>query len=287
MSERLAEISARIDGVRKLGSVMRAMRGMAAARAHQAEAELTAVDAYESTIRAALARTLALIADPLDSGDGPGTLVVFLAEQGFAGAFSERVLDRLPEGPRLCIVGTRGMSIATERGLNVWKHLPLPSHGPAIPRFAGELARDLLVSGSRRIDALYTVAEIGGSGATIERHRLFPQETSPADHAGPPPLLTLPPPELLERLLGEALHAGLCRAALHALAAENAARMLAMAAAETHTQAKLAELEARERQVRQEAITDEIIELAAGEAAFRSSLKRSDADRHRSESPSP
>ncbi len=74
---------------------------------------------------------------------------------------------------------------------------------------------------------------------------------------------------LLDALTPDYLHAQLCRAALHSFAAENEARMEAMAAAHNQTERQLASLQATQRRVRQEEITAEIIELAAGEAASR------------------
>ena len=67
MTERLADISARIDGIRQLGAVVNAMRGIAAARAQQARGQLVAVDSYAATIAAAIGRALALAPPP------PGT----------------------------------------------------------------------------------------------------------------------------------------------------------------------------------------------------------------------
>ena len=58
MTERLAEISARIEGIRQLGAVVNAMRGMAAARARQARIQLIAVDSYAATIAVAIGRAL-------------------------------------------------------------------------------------------------------------------------------------------------------------------------------------------------------------------------------------
>ena len=61
MTERLADISARIDGIRQLSAVVNAMRGIAAARAQQARSQLIAVDSYTATIAVAIGRTLALV----------------------------------------------------------------------------------------------------------------------------------------------------------------------------------------------------------------------------------
>ncbi len=60
MSDRLADIGARIDGVRQLGAVVNAMRGIAAARAQQARGQVLAVDSYAASIAADVGRALAL-----------------------------------------------------------------------------------------------------------------------------------------------------------------------------------------------------------------------------------
>jgi F-type H+-transporting ATPase subunit gamma len=81
-------------------------------------------------------------------------------------------------------------------------------------------------------------------------------------------LITLAASVLLERLASEYVYARLCEAAVHAFAAENEARMMAMAAAKTSIESRLAGLSQREHQLRQEEITTEIIELAAGAEAM-------------------
>ena len=85
-------------------------------------------------------------------------------------------------------------------------------------------------------------------------------------------MTTLAPDVLLERLAAEYVYAQLCQAAMHAFVAENEARMVAMMAAKTNTETKLAALSQRERQLRQEEITTEIVELAAGAEASRSAV---------------
>ena len=58
MTERLADISARIDGIRQLGAVVNAMKGIAAARAHVARTQVVAVDSYAASIAGAMSRVL-------------------------------------------------------------------------------------------------------------------------------------------------------------------------------------------------------------------------------------
>jgi hypothetical protein len=79
------------------------------------------------------------------------------------------------------------------------------------------------------------------------------------------PLINLAPEALLSELTADYVYAQLCNAALHAFAAENEARMQAMSSARHQIEIRFAALEATQRRVRQEEITAEIIELAAGE----------------------
>ncbi|CAN5910134.1 FoF1 ATP synthase subunit gamma [soil metagenome] len=286
MTERLADIDARIDGVRQLGAVVNAMRGVAAARAQQARNQLTAVDAYAQTIAEAMGRALDFeTADPVSDALRPtrSALLVFTAEQGFAGAFSERVLDAVDAHfgsatsavaapPEVFLIGTRGNAVAASRGVPVAWQAALPSHSSAVPRLA-----------ERIVEALYARIAVGaidtlevifsewrpGHGLQVRRQRLFPIDLSlfPRPVNADRPLLNLAPPVLVAALAEDHLYAEICRAALHAFAAENEARMEAMAAARHQVEQRLTALQATQRRVRQDEITAEIIELAAGATA--------------------
>ena len=280
MTERLADVSARIGGIRQLGAVVNTMRGIAAARAQQARAQLEAVDRYAATIGGAIAQALALLppADPAPAARSarPG-LVLFCAEQGFAGAFSQRVLDAAGPGltdGTLFVAGMRGATAIAERQVTAAWQGAIPSHSPGIPKFAGEIAKALYASfGTGEVDRLEAIfcQWQPGQALRVIRQSLLPLD--PADFPAPAnaaaPLLNLTPGALLDALTADYLHAQLCRAALHSFAAENEARMEAMAAAHNQTERQLASLQATQRRVRQEEITAEIIELAAGEAASR------------------
>ncbi len=281
MTERYAQITARIEAIHQLGAVVNAMRGIAGARAAQARAELAAADGYAGLIAAAIRRVLALLppAAPGSRRNPQSTAIVaFGAEQGFVGGFTDRVLDALaavPPGAQLFLVGTRAAATAAERGLApVWR-AALPSHPPGIPRLASQIADAVftrIAAGNLdRLEAIWCDGDPASPVPGIVHRRLFPLEPAGFPIApGSPPLLNLAPARLLETLTEDYVHAQLCMAALHAFAAENVARMEAMAAAHGQIDRKLADLEATQRQVRQEEITAEIIELAAGESAARS-----------------
>lgn len=280
MTERLADITARIDGMRQLGAVVNAMRGIAAARTHQARSQLVAVDSYMATIAVAIGRTLASFSsDRPDgmSGSSRSALVVFCAEQGFAGAFSERVFDAIGAdliASDLFLIGMRGSAVAAERGLAArWKSA-MPSHSAGVPKLADRVAEALyfpIATGKiDRLDAIFSEWQ-PAHGIHVNRRRLFPFDMSqfPRSQDADAPLLNLAPEALLTELTADYLHAQLCNAALHAFAAENEARMEAMAAAHNQIERQLSTLRVTQQSVRQEEITAEIIELAAGETASR------------------
>jgi F-type H+-transporting ATPase subunit gamma len=278
MTERLADIGARIDGVRQLGAVVNAMRGIAAARAQQARGQLTAVNSYAATIAVAIGRALALVPSPHPSAARRSTrlaLVLFCAEQGFAGAFSERVLEAVGADlatSELLLIGTRGGVAAAEKGVAAGWKCAMPSHSSGVPKLADRIAEALysrIATGEiGRLDAVFSEWQ-PGDGTHVNRRRLFPFDMTqfPRPTDANAPLLNLEPETLLSELTADYLHAQLCNAALHAFAAENEARMEAMAAARNQIERQLSSLRATQRLVRQEEITAEIIELAAGETA--------------------
>ncbi len=280
MTKRLADVNARIEGIRQLGAVVNAMRGIASARAQQARGQLAAVESYAATIALAIGRVLALAPSVGRDGARKPTrpaLVLFCAEKGFAGAFSERVLDAVGgelAASTLFLVGSRGRAVAAERGVAAQWSGVMPAQSLGVARLADRIAEAIYArigaGGIDRLDAVFSQWR-AGEGVRVERRRLFPIDVKAFAHptSGEAPLSNLPPEDLLREITADYVHAELCDAALHAFAAENEARVEAMASARREIDRQLASLRATQRQVRQEDITAEIIELAAGETASR------------------
>jgi F-type H+-transporting ATPase subunit gamma len=268
MTDRLADIAARIEGIKQLGSVVNAMKGIAAARARAARSEVAAVDSYANSIATAMAQVLR--DDGLASGSSKGQtgVLMFAAEQGFAGAFSERVLDSLETTPTaLFLIGTRGLSVAAAREITPDWHAAMPSHTSGIPKLADAITKAIYqaVASAKitQLDVVFTVWEAGR--AMLSRHRLFPIDPAALPAAvGPLPLMQLPRASLIDSLGQDYFHAQVCKSALHAFAAENEARMVAMSSAASQISRELETFQATLRRVRQEAITAEIIELGTG-----------------------
>ena len=285
MAERLSDVSAKIRNIRQLEAVVTALRGIAASRAQQARSLLAGIEAYSAVVSRAIGKALPLLPTDIRPGSKrrrePIGLILFCAEQGFAGAFSERILDAAGvdgAGAVTFLIGTRGLAAARERGpAPVWS-TPMASHVDAIPALANAIADALyarITSGVLSAIQMIVPRSTPSGAITIDRHSLLPLDLALFAGASEtaPPLTTLKPQELLERLTAEYVYARLCEAAMHAYEAENQARMMTMTAARHNIKPRLAALTQREQQFRQEEITNEIIELAVGAKPLRESRR--------------
>jgi len=278
MSGQLAEVAARRDSTRQLGSVISAMRAIAASRSQQARRELEAIRLYAATIGQAIDQVLGTLpagqsmAPPAARSDG--VLVVALcAEQGFAGSFNERVLDvalPLADDGHLFVVGDRGLMVAGNRGRTPDWSVPMAAHTDEVSALADRISDAVYAALAARGTADRVLLVYGspaeGEEPAIVRRWLLPFDFGrfPARLAvGQVPLMNLPPAVLLEQLAVEYVHADLCEALKLSYAAENQARMQAMIAAHGNLERTEAALTLQFQRVRQEDITDEILELSA------------------------
>jgi F-type H+-transporting ATPase subunit gamma len=274
----LGESQARIASIRKLKTVVGAMRGLAATHTQQARNALDGFRAYTKVISGGLARAIELLEPDAAAGAPPATsqaaVVVFTAEHGFAGAFSERVLDTLagPEKSKLFVVGERGLALAEQRGWRVYWSTPMASQASGVGATARRVA-DALYSGF--VEQRFSRAEVvfaklsGAATSTVVRLGILPIDLGAfrAPHSGPPPLANLPPRRLIEQLVGEYVFAELALAALESFASENAARLATMESARLNIDEKLDELSGLDRLLRQEQITAEVQEVTSGALA--------------------
>lgn len=278
MSGRLADVESRIGTVHKLAAVISAMRGIAASRAREARRHTDSIRAFASTIGEGIGHALTLL-DHVGRPDGSNrnsdrqVIVLLAAEQGFAGAFSERVFDAaaplFATNYELLLVGDRGLLLTDERGLAVnWSAAMIahPAQAASLANRITEAIYERLASGQVSRVTVVHASPGGESGDEIVIKQLVPFDYSrfrPPAH-GVTPQITLPPEDLLQRLVEEYLFAEIAEAVMLSFAAENEARMRAMIAAHDNVTDTLDTLVAESRRLRQQEITAEIVELATG-----------------------
>ena len=287
MTERLSDVEARIGTVHQLAAVVTAMRGIAAARSREARARVDGIRAYAGMIASAIGDALTFLPDagrPAATPQiaGAHAVIAICAEQGFAGIFSDKVLDAAERvakangghGTEVLLIGDRGLMIAAERNLAVDWSAPMIVHAGQMAALANRIVDALyerLDAGKvARVTVVHAVPDASATLQIVEKQLVpFDFNRFPLSPTAVAPLLTLPPEVLLARLVEEYIFAELCEAVMLSFAAENEARMRAMIAARTNVANTLDSLVARSRQLRQEEITDEIIELAAATSARR------------------
>jgi len=274
----LGETQARIVSIRKLKTVVGAMRGIAAAHAQQARQDLQGYRAYTKIIADGLGRAVECLepdeTPPPGPEETPGAIVAFTAEHGLAGAFSERVLDGLGDidGSMVFMIGARGVALAEQRGRRVAWSGPMSSQASGVGATARQVA-DALYAGfvaGRFARAEMLFSRLSGAGEpTLVRQPILPIDPRAfRTHEGrSAPLVNLAPKRLVEQLVGEYVFAALALAALESFAAENTARLTTMEAARVNIEQKLDDLSAQERLQRQEEITAEVQEITAGALA--------------------
>ncbi|MFC2966702.1 F0F1 ATP synthase subunit gamma [Acidimangrovimonas pyrenivorans] len=274
--EQAQAIKARLANLRELRKLFQALRAMAAGRLHEGQDALAGIRAHVAVVEAALSEALALVTEgprPLPFGEGPPVLIAVCAEHGFVGGFNARLLDRAEalreKGERLVIVGSRGATIAAERGFELEGRQPMATHAPGVPR----LARNLFpqVVGARRVRVVFGAYRRGGAFDVTDRG-VLPPEPAPQPAYGELvlPLTQMPPAELVARLYDEYLFAALTVALMESFASENAARLQVMEAADRSIADKLEVLQRAENDLRQEAITEELLDVVTGAEAITS-----------------
>ncbi len=275
MSGEGARVAARMEAVRQLSAAVSAMQGVAAARMREAEARLSGVRAHAATVAQAMGEALALLPYPgrRPAAEGrPGRVVFAIcAEQGFVGGFDERVLEAVQaEAPdELMLVGARAEGVARSLGLPVGWTAAMAAHVDQAAPLADRATEALLAAGAGRVTLVHAMP--GAGRVRVVRRALVPFDYGrfPAPPPGRRPQITLPPEVLVVRLAEEYLFAELCEALVLSFAAENEARLRVMVSASAAAKRQVGTLSALARRLRQQEITDEIVELAAGAAPAR------------------
>jgi F-type H+-transporting ATPase subunit gamma len=286
-----------IDTATDLNSVVTTMKTLAAVSIHQYERAVESLADYNRAIE--LGFQIALRGDPYRPGSHAATstlsaAVVFGSDQGMCGQFNEEVVsffqDRaFEQQPRnhwkLLVVGARAHGQLLDSGCPVVKSYRVPTSVSAITNLVQEvllriesLRRDagtsrLVVFYNRRTSASsFEPRQLQVLPIDPERFRRWRDEPWPARSL---PQFVTDRRRVISRLIRQYLFVSLFRAAAESLASENASRIAAMQAAEKNIEERLEELRGSFNQLRQSAITEELLDVVTGfEALSQERAKR-------------
>jgi F-type H+-transporting ATPase subunit gamma len=277
---RLTEIEAHVASMDALLSIVGAMRSLAAIRIQEAQRALPGIRRYAEVMVESIGATLPFLdgaPPPAEaSAKAPTLVVVLAAEHGFVGGFNARLMEaaerlRQPDDV-LLVLGSRGIAVASERGLGpAWVHRMASRAEGALDtayRLLSEIYRRLGDGQVARVELLSSrFRQLGQS--QVEKRSILPVDLAPMRLQPPrqPPLHNMPAASLLERLSGEYVFALLMEAMVDSIASENSARFVAMESANENVKIKLQQLRHELNRVRQEEITTEISDLVLGAEA--------------------
>jgi F-type H+-transporting ATPase subunit gamma len=271
--EQLARLRTRLTTLTELGDIIVAMRALAAAALQQSRQALPAVSRYALLIESGISDVAAILdataerAPEDDTGEAE-TICIIGSEHGFVGDLNAELLAGidLPKVRRLIVVGRRLQGAVAERGLPVAATLPMTTHVAGVPLLARKIAERVgAASHVRLITAKHDASKLG---IQAQSRQVLPVKLpAPGARSSPPPLHQLKPRELLSELASEYMLAEINRALIEALAEENQIRLGVLTAANQNISDKLKELHRKERTLRQETITTELLDVVVGAEA--------------------
>jgi F-type H+-transporting ATPase subunit gamma len=294
------DVKNRIDSVKNIRKITRAMEMVAAARLRRAEQRIAHLRPYAGAIRR-MTRQAAEAAGGevgqlpiLQEHDSEQTVAILLvtADRGLAGAFNSQILraglrtasEYESDGRDVSFYasGRRGVSSLTFRGREVAGSYTGFTERPAYAD-ARDIAADLMaayVDGNvDRVDILYN-GYVSPLVQEVRRETLLPLQQATiletpegeddGEDTGHHALVEYEPgpEEILERLIPDYVEISLYRALLESTASELGARMTAMRNASQNAAEVIDDLTLEMNRARQAEITQEIMEVVAGAEAL-------------------
>jgi F-type H+-transporting ATPase subunit gamma len=274
-----------IDTATDLSSVVTTMKTLAAVSIHQYEQAVEALADYNRTIELGFQIVLSEGSFRVDHAatDGQEVVVIFGSDQGMCGQFNEEIVefyrdaevDREDQaGEARFAVGGRLLGPLLDAGLELREQFPVPSSVSEITGLVQEL---LFAIDSVRMEAGVSRLRV------FYNHRISASSYQPASQQLLPispdlirrwrdrdwqsntlPMFATERSRLISDLIQQHLFVSLFRACAESLASENASRIAAMQAAEKNIEERLEDLQRDFNQLRQSAITEELLDVVTG-----------------------
>ena len=287
MSDSLASLRRKLSGAEQLGSVVRAMKAVAASSIGQYEKAVDALGQYQRSVELGLSvclrREQGVTAAPAATvtSDRPIGALIFGSDQGLVGRFNEVIGDfaletlrKLPGPKTVWAVGERVCSSVEEAGLAVTKRFGVPSSVAAITALVTEIQIEIeaYTAGERYSE----VHVFHNSPQAAARYEVASQRLLPLDAAWHERLTEIPWPNAqlaevlgggtasLTALVHEQLFISLYRACAESLASEKGSRLEAMQRAEKNIDSGSDDLRRSLNRLRQSSIDEELFDVVAG-----------------------
>lgn len=282
----LKDIRRRIASVKNTQQVTRAMKLVSAAKLRRAQENVTAARPYAQHLESILASVASrsseeqhplLAARPVRKA----LLVCVTSDRGLCGGFNSNITRRAQrfltedapgyESAQLAFVGKKGHDYFKRRNVDTrhfFEGVLGDLEGPKMQAFSQTLVDEFLSGELDGIFLLYNAFKSAGSQVVTLR-QLLPVDTSKvAEDQGVEHLYEPDRAQLLEALASRYVTNQLHTVLLDSIAAEHAARMVAMEGASSNAAEMIDKLTLEANRARQAMITKELLEIVAGAEAL-------------------
>jgi F-type H+-transporting ATPase subunit gamma len=282
----------------ELHSVVKTMKALAGVNIRQYERAAHAVAAYNRTVemglQIALQRMPPHAMPPRYAAGRKLGAVVFGSDQGMCGQLNDQVVSHaslalkkltLRHGDQVTMaVGVRAASQLEEEGRPVEQTVVVPASTGGIGAAVEQVLQKIEEWHSdRKIEmiVLFYARPVSGAWYRVRGIQLLPVDAQWINglRARPwpskvIPMFTLDEQRLFHLLIREYLFVSLFRAFAESLASENASRLASMQVAEKNIEERLRVLNTESRQLRQETITSELLDIIASFEALRGKKRK-------------
>jgi ATP synthase F1 gamma subunit len=274
-----AALEQQIRSLREIENIVGAMKAYAGVAVRKAEAVVCNIRACEKSARDALADLVARYPhlSPGQSGSGRRIVVAFGSSLGLCGMFNEKMAEAVAAGSggdALLVIGRRLRYLIEAKGLACAGRFEAPA---GVDGIRGALQESLghirdLYARPEYYQLAFAFTSVSDNQAQIAIERVLPPdlgETGSADGACGPLLTYEEPQAVFAGVLEEFLSASLYRCYVESLRSENWFRLRTMEGAAESLKKRTAELSSLQNYVRQEEITEEMLEILGGGMFYR------------------
>jgi F-type H+-transporting ATPase subunit gamma len=274
-----AIVEKQIASLHDINNIVGAMKAYAGSTLRKAEETVHNIRKCEASLREAMAMIVSHhpSLEPDVSGEGKRILVAFGSSVGLCGAFNDKMTGTLAslitDKDALIVIGRKLRQLAASQKLSTVGYFDAPASLDGI--------KESLRQSLSRIRTLYAMTEyfslafvymtVSGNQTEIVIEQVLPPDMSKeADRRGDNLLLTYEQPDVVfAGILEEFLSTILYRCYVEALRSENWFRLRAMEGASENLQQRIVELGSLQNYIRQEEVTEEMLEILGGGFFYR------------------
>jgi ATP synthase F1 gamma subunit len=269
-----AAVEQQTASLRDIDNIVGAMKAYAGSALRKAEDIVHNVRKCEESIRDAMTMIVAHhpALAPDVTGEGQRILVAFGSSIGLCGAFNDKIADTLASlttgNDELLIIGRRLRQLAESRELSCAGHFEAPASLDGINTALQESLARIKTTYAREeyFSLAFVYMTVSENRTEIFIDQVLPPDTGKnIDRNKENALLTYEQPEaVFSGILEEFLATSLYRCYVESLRSENWFRLRAMEGASENLQQRIAELGSLQNYLRQEEVTEEMLEILGG-----------------------